>query len=338
VAEPRREDLYHVLGVARDASEDVIKKAYRKLARKLHPDVNPGDHAAEERFKVVSEAYSVLSDPERRKAYDEFGEISLEAGFDVEKARQAREQFSARFGGGSGRFSGFGGAGHLGPEGFEESFSFGDLDDLLGDVYARRGWSGERGGGGRRPRRGIDVEAVLELDLAESARGGEKRLTIARPTADGGVRSETVTVRIPAGVADGGRIRLPGKGGEGRNGGSSGDLHAHIRIRPHRVFHLEGRNLLLDVPISVREAVLGARVEIPTLEGRATVAIPAGTDSGQRLRLKGKGLPDPTGGPAGDLYVTVQIRVPRNVEAAAKAALDTLSAFDPPGLREDLFQ
>lgn len=329
----KREDLYQVLGVARDATDETIKKAYRKLARKLHPDVNPGDTAAEERFKLVSQAYSVLSDPDKRKAYDEFGEVSLEAGFDAEKARQMREQFGARFGGG---FPGFGGAGSGGPEGFEESFAFGNLDDLLGDVYARRGWS--RGQGGRRPRRGVDVEATLELDLAECARGGEKRLTITRPAADGSLRTETVTVRIPAGVADGGRVRIPGKGGEGRDGGPPGDLHARIRIRPHRVFRLEGRSLLLEVPVTVREATLGAKVEIPTLEGRATLTIPPGTDSGRRLRLKGKGLPDPTGGPAGDLFVTVQIRVPRDLDAAGSAALDTLAKSDPAGLREDLFR
>ncbi len=329
----KREDLYQVLGVARDAADEAIKKAYRKLARKLHPDVNPGDAAAEERFKLVSEAYSVLSDPEKRKAYDEFGEVSLEAGFDAEKARQMREQFGARFGGG---FPGFGGSGHGGPGGFEESFAFGNLDDLLGDVYARRGWS--QGQGGRRPRRGVDVEATLDLDLAEAARGGEKRLGITRPAADGTLRSETVTVRIPAGVADGGRVRIPGKGGEGRQGGPPGDLHARIRIRPHPVFRLDGRNLLLEVPVTVREATVGAKVEIPTLDGRATLTLAPGTDSGQRLRLKGKGLPDPTGGPAGDLYVTVQIRVPRDLDAAGRAALETLAKSDPEGLREDLFR
>ncbi|MCC6640193.1 MAG: DnaJ domain-containing protein [Deltaproteobacteria bacterium] len=332
MAEKRREDLYEALGVARDASEGEIKKAYRRLARKLHPDVNPGDKAAEERFKVVSEAHAVLSDPEKRKAYDEFGEISLEVGFDAEKARQAREQFGARFGAG-----GFPGFESRGPGEFEQSFTFGDLDDLLGDVYARRGWSQHGPGGGARARRGVDVEASLELELAESARGGEKRLTIMRPGRDGGPISETVTVRIPPGVADGGRIRIPGKGGEGRGGGPPGDLHARIRIRPHPVFRLEGRSLLVEVPVSVREATLGAKVEIPTLEGRATLTIPPGADSGQRLRLKGKGLPDPTGGPPGDLYVTVQIRVPRNLDAAGRDALDSLSKFDPAGLREDLF-
>lgn len=330
----QREDLYQALGVARDASDEAIKKAYRKLARKHHPDVNPGDKAAEDRFKTVSEAYSVLSDPDKRRAYDEFGEVSLEAGFDADKARRAREQFGARFG--AGGFPGFGGPGPGGPEAFEESFAFGDIDDLLGDVYARRGWS--QAPGGQRPRRGVDVEATLELDLAECARGGEKRLTILRPAADGSPRSETVSVRIPAGVADGGRIRIPGKGGEGRNGGPPGDLHARIRIRPHPVFRLEGRNLLLEVPITVGEASLGAKVEIPILEGRATLSVPPGTDSGQRLRLKGKGLPDPRGGPAGDLYVTVQIRVPKGLDAAGREALDALSKFDPPGLREELFR
>lgn len=329
MADAKREDLYAVLGVARGASDDVIKKAYRKLARKLHPDVNPGDAAAEERFKIVSEAYSVLSDPDKRKAWDEFGEVSLQAGFDAEAARRAREQFGARFGRGAGGSPG-GGA--------DPSFEFGDLDDLLGDVFAQRGW--QRAGGPRAsgPRRGPDVEAVLELDLAEAAAGGEKRLTLGRPSADGSVRPETVTVRIPAGVADGGRIRLGGKGGEGRNGGPAGDLYAEIRIRPHRVFRLEGRNLALDVPITVREAVLGAKIEIPTLDGRATLTIPPGTDSGRRLRLRGKGLPDPTGGAPGDLTVTVQIRVPRGVDAKAGEALEALAPFDPADLRDELFR
>jgi len=162
VSEGRREDLYQALGVARDARDDAIKKAYRKLARKLHPDVNPGDKAAEDRFKVVSEAYSVLSDPEKRKAYDEFGEVSLGAGFDAEKARHAREQFGARFGGGG--FPGTGGAGHGGPESFGESFAFGDLDNLLGDVYARRGWS---------PGQGRLRSVALEAGAAAGRRGRE---------------------------------------------------------------------------------------------------------------------------------------------------------------------
>ncbi len=331
----KKKDLYQALGVARDASEDTIRKAYRRLARKYHPDVNPGDQGAEERFKEISEAYAVLSNTEKRRLYDEFGEVSLEAGFDAEGARRAREAFESRFGaGGAGRAAG---GGFGGPGG--EEFAYGDLDDLLGDLFARRGWSGgpggpRRGGG----RRGADLEATLELDLQEAARGGEKRLQVARPGADGRMRPEQVTVRIPAGVADGGRIRIPGKGGEGLGGGAAGDLWATIRIRPHPVFRLEGRDLLLEVPVSVREAVLGAKVEIPTLAGRATVTIPAGSDSGTRLRLRGKGLPDPTGGPPGDLLVTLQIRVPRGLDPAAATKLDELARFDPPDLRKDLFR
>ncbi len=330
----RRKDPYQVLGVARDASDDAVKKAYRKLARKHHPDVNPGDKAAEERFKEISEAYAVLSDAEKRRAYDEFGEIALEGGFDPEAARRARESFGQRFGGGRP-------GGSSGPGGDE--YAFGDLDDLLGDLFSRRGWEGRPGGpggpgGGRRGLRGPDVEAEVSLDLREAARGGEHRFTLARPAADGTTRNETVTVRIPAGVADGGRIRLPGKGGEGIGGGPPGDLHATIRIRRDPVFRLEGRDLHLDAPVTVREAVLGAKIEVPTLDGRATVQVPPETDSGRRLRLRGKGMPNPSGGAPGDLYVVVQIKVPRGLDAEAKATLESLSRFDPDDPRKDLFK
>jgi DnaJ-class molecular chaperone len=318
-----RRDLYEVLGVARGAREDAIKKAYRKLARKCHPDVNPGDKQAEERFKEISEAYAVLSDPVKRRNYDEFGDISLEGGFDADAARQAREAFGARFGrpppGG-------------GYEGFvHEAFEFGDLDDLLGRLFHRRGAP-------REPGRGADLAAELELDFLEAARGVQKTISMARPTSNGSLRTESVTARIPAGVADGGRIRIPGKGAPGRGGGPPGDLHATIRVRPHPVFRREGRDLCLDLPVTVREAVLGARVEIPTLEGRATVTIPPGTDSGRRLRLRGKGIPDPAGGPPGDLYATVQIRVPKGLGPERADQLDELAKLDPADLRQELFR
>jgi len=323
VAENHRKDLYAVLGVPRDADADAIRKAYRKLARRYHPDVNPGDTEAEERFKQISEAHSVLSNPEKRRLYDEFGEISLESGFDPEAARRAREAFGGQFSRGAGPFAG-------------ESFDFGNLDDLLSQVFEQRGWGA--GPGGPRAagmRRGVDLESELELDFEGAARGGERRLTIARPTADGGIRQETVTVRIPPGVSDGGRIRLPGKGGEGRGGGPAGDLYARIRVRPHPVFRREGRDLYLDVPVSVREAVRGAQVEIPTLEGRVTLTVPPGTSSGQRLRLRGRGIARPRGGSRGDLYAVVQIRVPRNPDPAA-AESKALDDLDPPDLREEL--
>jgi len=315
-------DLYETLGVARDADVDAIRKAYRKLARKYHPDLNPGDKAAEERFKEISRAWEVLEDPKRRRNYDEFGAISLEAGFDAEKARQAREAFGSRFG-----------AGARPGEGSFEEFEFGDLDDLLG-----RFTGGRPGGRGRGMRRhGSDIEATLELDFIDAVRGGEHRLTLARPSAEGGAASETITVRIPPGVDTGGRLRIPGKGGPGIGGGPPGDLHVELRVRPHRLFAREGRNLTFDLPITVSEAIRGAKVEVPTLDGRATLTIPPGTDSGTRLRLRGKGVPDPRGGAPGDLFARIQIRAPRDLDDAAKRALDAIERFEDREIRKELF-
>jgi DnaJ-class molecular chaperone len=316
-----KKNLYDILGVARDADADTIRKAYRKLAREHHPDVNPGDDEAEERFKEISQAYSVLSDAEKRSQYDEFGEAALEGGFDAGAARRAREAFGARFGG---------------PE-FEGSageFHFGDLDDLLGGVFSR---FGRDGGRPPRPRRGRDLEASITLEFLDAARGGEHRLSLARPSAEGGVAQEQITVRTPAGVRDGGRIRLAGKGGE-TAGGSPGDLYLNVHVRPHAVFRREDRDVHLEVPISVSEAVRGAKVEIPTLDGRATVTIPSGTDSGKKLRLRGKGLANPAGGAPGDLIATLRIRVPQDMDEAAEKALDEISRHDPPDLREELFR
>ena len=321
MAEAAKPDLYQTLGVARDASEDAIRKAYRKLARRHHPDVNPNDKGAEDKFKEVSHAYSVLSDAEKRRAYDEFGAISLEGGFDPEAARRSREAFGARFGRG-GRPGGFG-------EG--EGIAFEGLDDLFSNLFERQGSGRGRGRG-----RGADVEAELELDFLDAARGAEQRLSLARPQPDGSLREETVTIRIPPGVADGGRLRIPGKGGPGFGGGPAGDLHARIRVRPHRFFRREERDLLVDVEISVREATLGAKVDVPTLDGRVTLTVPPGTDSGTRLRVRGKGIPSPSGGAPGDLYAIVQIRVPRGVGEHERELLDELAKFDPPDLRKDL--
>src|SRR5262245_720907 len=258
---PERRDLYEVLGVARDADPETLRKSYRKLARRHHPDVNPGDKAAEERFKEISEAYDVLSDPVKRRNYDEFGESALQGGFDAEQARRAREAFGARFGGEPGPGSG----------GFEfrsgEPFEFGDLDDLLGR-FGFGGRGGARARGGRAAgMRGTDLEATLELDFLEAAKGGEKRLSLQLAGEDGRLRTENLTVRIPPGVADGGRIRLRGKGGPGFGGGAAGDLWATVRVRPHAVLRREGRDVSVDVPVTVAEAVRGAKIEVPTLDG-----------------------------------------------------------------------
>jgi curved DNA-binding protein len=316
MADAPRKDPYAVLGVSRDADGDAIRRAYHKLARELHPDVNPDDKVAEERFKRVSEANAVLSDPEKRSAFDEFGEIALDPNFDAARARQANQAFGGGFGGFSGGAPGGGG-----------------IEDLFSNLFSRGGGpAGFRGGPLRRA--GSDLEATLSLDFSEAALGGEQRLTINRPTADGGSRTETVTVRIPAGVSDGGQIRLRGKGGEGHGGGPPGDLFARIRVRPHALFRREKRDLYIDVPITVKEAILGSKVEVPTLTGRITVSVPPGTDGGTKLRLRGKGVPSPSGGQAGDLFAVIQIKVPDDLEGDAKSRLEASSEFDIPDLRK----
>ncbi|MCA9504179.1 MAG: J domain-containing protein [Spirochaetaceae bacterium] len=308
---------YEVLGVARDAAPDEIKKVYRRLARETHPDLNPGDAVAETRFKQVSTAYDILSDEKKRRAYDEFGEISLEAGFDADKARAARDQFEARFGSPD-------------DDAFGEGFAFGGIDDLL------RGFGAGRGGRGgpRFAMRGSDVEASMSLGFVEAVRGGEKRLHIARPRADGGVIEEDVTVRIPPGVTDGGRLRIPGKGGEGHGGAPAGDLWIRVRVEPHPVFRVSGRDLEFDLPIRVAEAIAGARVEVPTLDGRATLTIPPGTSSHARLRLRGQGVPAAGGQPAGDLYARIKIVVPKQIDDETRAAIERIEQDDP---RKGLF-
>ncbi len=307
-----RRDLYDVLGVARGADADAIRTSYRALARKFHPDLNQGRSEAEDRFKEVAEAYAVLSDAEKRSLYDEFGAISLDAGFNAEAARGSR-----RFGGGFAQPG-------------AEAFGF-NIDDVLGGMFGGRG----RGRPSAASFGGEDVEVTLELEFLEAARGATRQINVMRPGRDGRPQPERVTVRIPPGVDDGGRIRIPGKGAESRAGGPAGDLFAKIRIRPNAIFRREGRDLLLDLPVTVSEATLGARVEIPTLDGTATVTIPPGSDSGRRLRLRGKGIADPKGDARGDLYVTVQIRVPVGLDPDARAKLEALAAFDPPGIRKE---
>jgi curved DNA-binding protein len=310
---------YEVLGVARDAPIEEIKKVYRRLARETHPDLNPGDAKAEARFKDVSAAYDVLSDPEKRKQFDEFGEIALEAGFDADRARAARDRFSSRFGGPS-------------AEGFGDGYAFGGLEDLLRGFGARGGGDPSRGMRFRMD--GPDVEASMSLGFVEAVKGGEKRIVIARPRQDGGRVEEEITIRIPPGVTDGGRLRIPGKGGEGMNGGAPGDLWVQVRVAPHPFLRRDGRDLELDLPITLAEAVCGGRVEIPTLEGKATLTIPAGTSSGSRLRLRGQGVPAAKTGPAGDLYARIKIVVPKDAAAKLEGPLAELAQEDP---RKGLF-
>lgn len=326
-------DYYAALGVGKNATTDEIKKAYRKLARKHHPDVNPGDASAEEKFKLVSEAHDVLSDPEKRKIYDEFGEDGLRAGFDPEQARQYRQW--QRFGG-SGR--GTGGAGVYGDFSFDGgSVRYSGVEDLFRDLFG--------GGGGPRgaphtahgPIRGGDIESTLEVDFMTAIKGQTTRVTIQRDPGAGGARNgETIDVNVPEGVNDGSRIRLAGKGRPGVNGGPPGDLFVTVRVGPHPVFKRDADSLKLDLPVTVSEAIKGAEISIPTITGSVQLKIPPGTKSGQTLRLQGKGVRNLKTKVPGDMYVTVRVQVPSTNDKEAIKAAETLDRFYEEDVRSDI--
>ncbi len=312
VTESRR-DLYEVLGVAKDASKDTVRKAYRKLARELHPDVNPGDAEAEERFKEVAAAYDVLSDEEKRKAYDEFGFDSLQSGFDPEKARAYQQwQQSRRYQGAASGFGGFGGM----PGGVAD---MGDLGDFFSRIRQQQA---------NRPRRGGDVHASLSVDLATAMKGTQVSVDV--PASGGGTRS--VQVRIPPGADDGDTLRIRGKGAPGANGGPDGDLVIEVRVETHSVFERDGLHLRLELPISLHEAYSGAKVSVPTMDGDVTMTIPAGSQSGQTLRLKGKGVS--RGKKTGNLYVTLKVLLPPPGDEALAAALEKAEALYEGDVRE----
>jgi curved DNA-binding protein len=309
-------DYYAVLGVPRDASAEAIKKAYRALARKLHPDVNK-DAGAEDRFKRVNEAYEVLKDPEKRAKYDRLGANWEELERQEEFARQFRAQQGARAGsaqfGGSG-FSDF----------FETFFGSGgvDLDDLLRQGAGSGGtvhFSFDDGGSRRAaPRRGHDVEHDVEISLEEAAQGTSRLLQLGH---------RQVEVRIPAGVAEGSKVRVGGEGAPGRGGGRKGDLYLTVRLQPHPRFTPRGRDLLADLPVRDDVAVLGGSATVQTLGGGSlTVTVPAGSQSGRTLRLRGKGLPGLRGATPGDLLLTLRITVPAQPSAEEREAYERLRA------------
>lgn len=372
---PQREwlekDYYAVLGVSSDVDQKALTKAYRKLARELHPDANPGDTRAEERFKEVSAAYDVVGDPEKRKEYDEV------------RALAAR-------GGGFGPGGGFGG---FGPGGFDgQTVNVGDLGDLgslFGGLFNRGGGRRGSGGGGpagRRPQRGADLETELHLSFVDAVDGVTTSVRLLAdavcstchgdgakpgtrpslcptcqgqgvvaddqgpfsfsspcprcggrgsviedpcPTCSGsGVerRPREVKVRIPAGVTDGTRIRVKGRGAPGRDGGDAGDLFVICRVTPHELFRVEGANLALTLPVTFPEAALGADVAVPTLHGeRVTLRIPPGTPTGRKMRVKGRGVPARAG--TGDLIVTVEVAVPAKLTAAQRKVVEDLAAL-----------
>ena len=326
-------DYYEVLGVSKTASEDEIKKAYRKLARKLHPDVNPGDNTAEEKFKELNEAYEVLSDPEKRKRYDALGQ-NWKAGADFTPP----------------------------PEWEGMRVEYGDIGDIFGEG---RGAGGSRGAGGfsdffesmfggsRSPRsgagfrmRGQDVEAEITITLEEAHRGAKRTISLQStetcpdckgtgkkddkpcPTCRGAglvSRPKSLEITIPAGVRDGTVIRLAGQGDAGAGGGPAGDLYLHVRLGPHPLFTITGDDVQMELPVAPWEAALGTRVSVPTLEGSVDMTIPAGTQGGKRLRLRGQGL-NRRGGGRGDLYVKLKIVIPPKLTPKEKELFEKLAA------------
>jgi curved DNA-binding protein len=312
-------DYYDVLGVSRDAGPDEIQQAYRQLARKNHPDVNK-DPGAEERFKEINEAYSALSDPNTRKKYDRFGEDFRHVPDDWEERVGAGVGGRGRAGGdrrgpwttGESDFGGFGGAGG--------AYGGVDIEDLLGGMFGGRG----RGRAG--PVAGADQEAELPLTVEEAYRGGRREITLNGP--DG---PRTYTVNIPPGVTDGKRIRLAGEGGRGMGDGPPGDLYLVVRLLPHPLFRVRGKDILVDLRLAPWEAALGATVPVATPGGESKVTVPAGTSTGRRLRLRGEGMPARSGQP-GDVIAEVKIMVPPRLtdrERELFSQLAEVSTFDP---------
>jgi curved DNA-binding protein len=304
------QDLYAALGVARDAGEDEIRKAYRRLARQYHPDVNPNDPKAEERFKEISFAYDVLSDPEKRSRYDEFGVQGVQPGFDPEQARAYK-----RWSEGARRSPSH--------EEFAEEI---DLDELLGRFGGLGGLGGARRGEWRRvPRRGRDVHAEAAVDLLDAALGREVRLDVPG--------RGTLRVRIPAGAEEGTRVRLAGQGEPGAEGAPPGDLYLTLHVRPHPFFRREGDDLALDLPVTVPELALGASIEVPTPDGVATVKVPPHARPGQRLRLRGKGAGRRGSAERGDLYLRLVVDLPEGrdeeLEEIAKRMEPLYAGRDP---------
>lgn len=354
-------DYYEILGLTKNASQDDIKKSFRKLARKYHPDLNPGDKAAEEKFKELNEAYAVLGDPKKREEYDRFGRAPFEAGGPwYEESRTP---------------------------GFEEAFEFG-MGDIFGDLFGRTARAEHL------HRKGEDLLTGLEISLEEAFSGVTRPITINReetcrtcngagaeafetcrrckgsgrqetargffrmtqtcPECGGAgrkvtkacktcggrgrtVSTETVKVKIPAGVDSGSRVRLKGRGNAGPGGGQPGDLFIEIAVRPHSIFKREGNDLLMDLPLTFGEAALGSKIEVPTIEGATVMTIPQGTQSGQKFKLTGKGFPSPKTGLRGDQFVMVKIAVPKDLSTRAKEAIKEIETLYRENPRKGLF-
>jgi curved DNA-binding protein len=296
---PASRDHYDVLGVARSASPDEIRSAHRRLARQYHPDLNKESGAAE-RFNEIQRAYEILSDPEKRKKYDQFGDAAFDAG-----------AASAGHPGSGAAWQ------EMDPEAMRDIFG-----DIFGDGFGGGAGGGRRRGRGRAPRptQGPDREFELAIGFAVAANGGTEQLRMR--AADGS--SETIDVKIPAGVADGSKLRVRGRGEAGFDGGPRGDLILTVRVGAHPWFTRDGLDLSVDVPITIAEAALGAMVEVPLLKGRVKLKVPPGTSSGAKLRVRGKGVTDAKG-VSGDLYAVIAIAAPKDVSAEDRGMLESLA-------------
>lgn len=280
------DDPYKTLGVARDATPDQVKKAYRKLARTLHPDLNPGNSQAEEKFKKVSVAYDLLGDPAKRARFDA-GEI------DASGAERPRHSYRAYAEGGGGKYS--------------DNFHFGsNADDIFAELLRRRGkgrtqtWPFGEGDDQPRAMRGGDQQYTLKLSLPEAVMGATKRISLPN--------GKSLDVKVPPGAKDGATLRLKGQGGAGRSGGPAGDAMIELKIEPHPFFTRDGDDILITLPVTLPEAVLGGKVTVPTIDGKVTLSVPANSNSGTTLRLKGKGAPAGQG--RGDQLVTLKVMLP----------------------------
>ena len=380
MATTTKQDYYDLLGVPRKASAKDIRTAFRKLARKYHPDLNPGDKSSEEKFKQLQEAYDVLSDTKKRQMYDQYGFYSDNIPPGGTGAGPGRDEEGVNF-----DFGGFDFGGGSGAQGGGASFR-----DLFSQFF--RGGRGASGEPEHEP--GGDLEYQIEIDFWDAVRGAVKKLTITRldacdtchgtgavgsaqtcptchgtgtiqqaagkmkfnvpctrcggagkirkvcPTCSGEGRlrrTETIDVRIPAGVASGSRVRVPGKGNAGTMGAPPGDLYLRVDVKPHSFFERRGADLYTKVPVTVTEATLGAKVEVPTIDGRSLVRIPPATNSGKTLRLKEKGVPSARTGARGDQYVEIQVVVPQPTDERVRTLMKELETIAPEDPRKDLF-
>lgn len=340
------QNLYEILGVAKDADHETIRKAYKKLVKKYHPDRNPNDPRAQEKFNKVARAYEFLGEPKKRKLYDQYGDMVLNPNFDSQAAESWNEQQD--FGGFDDFFRGFTGGfssgtqQYRGSDGYERGNFRSSYDrEKQSDFGYNSNHRRQRSSGGfELPEKGTDIKVSINLTLIEALKGCAKKVTIRRPSrwkrgSNAGMSQETVSISIPVGVRSGQELRMKGKGNFGKGGGASGDLLVNIEVAPHPHLFREGADIYLNVPLSMQEAILGAQIEIPVLDGTVRVRVPAGVKTGQKLRLKGRGAKKKTGG-KGDMYLILRPSPPSSDDPRLIQLAKEIEEFYPEGgIRRD---